>query len=256
MDEFSIRSIAEIGRTITGKTPSSSDPEDFGDKTPFVTPSDSFEHKYIGKTDRSLSAEGVRKLKGKLLPADSVLVTCIGSAMGKVAMNRAPSITNQQINSIVISDKYSPHYICYTLKNNYKQLRNASTGSTALPLLSKGDFDLLSIRIHNDKWVQQRIAAVLSALDAKIDLNNRINAELEALAKTIYDYWFVQFDFPDAHGRPYKSSGGAMVWNDTLKRETPARWELGSLSDIANITMGQSPAGESYNKVGTGVVFF
>jgi type I restriction enzyme S subunit len=103
---------------------------------------------------------------------------------------------------------------------------------------------------------QQKITAVLSALDAKIGLNNSINAELKALAKTIYDYWFVQFDFPDAHGRPYKSSGGTMVWNDTLKREIPAAWSDGALSDIANITMGQSPAGDSYNEDGRGVVFF
>ncbi|HOY78225.1 MAG TPA: restriction endonuclease subunit S [Hyphomonadaceae bacterium] len=77
--------------------------------------------------------------------------------------------------------------------------------------------------------VQQKIAAVLSALDAKIDLNNRINAELEALAETIYDYWFVQFDFPDAEGLPYKTNGGKMVWNDALKREIPAGWEVGPL---------------------------
>lgn len=82
---------------------------------------------------------------------------------------------------------------------------------------------------------QRRIAAVLSALDAKIDLNHRINAELEALAKTIYDYWFVQFDFPDAHGRPYKSSGGAMVWNDTLKREIPAGWGHALLGNIVDV---------------------
>ena len=232
MDEFSIRHVAELGRTVTGKTPSSSDPLDFGDGTPFVTPSDSFEQKYIGKSERSLSAEGVRKLKGKLLPPESVLVTCIGSAMGKVAMNRVASITNQQINAIVVSEKYSPHYVCYALKNSYKQLRNAATGSTALPLLSKGDFDLLPIRIHNDKSIQQQIATVLSALDAKIDLNNRVNAELEALAKTIYDYWFVQFDFPDASGRPYKSSGGAMAWNDTLRREIPAGWQDGVLGKL------------------------
>ena len=81
---------------------------------------------------------------------------------------------------------------------------------------------------------QKKIAAVLFALDAKIDLNNRINAELEALAKTIYDYWFVQFDFPDTHGRPYKSSGGAMVWNDTLKREIPAGWNACSLGQVVS----------------------
>ena len=71
---------------------------------------------------------------------------------------------------------------------------------------------------------QQKIAFILSSLDSKIELNNRINAELEAMAKTLYDYWFVQFDFPDANGKPYKSSGGAMVWNDELKREIPEEW--------------------------------
>jgi type I restriction enzyme S subunit len=65
---------------------------------------------------------------------------------------------------------------------------------------------------------QQQIASVLSALDSKIELNNRINAELEAMAKTLYDYWFVQFDFPDENGKPYKTSGGKMVWNEELKR--------------------------------------
>lgn len=87
-------------------------------------------------------------------------------------------------------------------------------------------FDLLSdykIRVP-EITEQQRIAAVLSALDAKIELNNRINAELEAMAKTLYDYWFVQFDFPDKNGKPYKSSSGKMVWNAELKREIPEGW--------------------------------
>jgi len=79
---------------------------------------------------------------------------------------------------------------------------------------------------------QQNIAAVLSALDAKIDCNNRINAELEAMAKTLYDYWFVQFDFPDANGKPYKSSGGKMVYNAILKREVPARWHSIRLNEL------------------------
>lgn len=79
---------------------------------------------------------------------------------------------------------------------------------------------------------QRKIAAVLSVLDAKIDLNNRINAELEAMAKTLYDYWFVQFDFPDKNGNPYKSSGGKMVWNKELKREIPVGWSTCTLADI------------------------
>ena len=106
------------------------------------------------------------------------------------------------------------------------------------------------------KNYQDKIAAVLSALDTKIDCNNRINAELEAMAKTLYDYWFVQFDFPDTNGKPYKSSGGKMVYNTTLKREIPKGWEDKQLSQIANITMGTSPTGDSLNDFGEGVEFF
>jgi type I restriction enzyme S subunit len=106
------------------------------------------------------------------------------------------------------------------------------------------------------KDYQDKIVAVLSALDKKIELNNRINAELESMAKTLYDYWFVQFDFPDADGKPYKTSGGKMVYNPTLKREIPEGWSDKTLSQIANITMGQSPDGSSYNEEGVGTIFY
>lgn len=85
------------------------------------------------------------------------------------------------------------------------------------------------------KDYQDKIVAVLSALDKKIELNNRINAELEAIAKTLYDYWFVQFDFPDANGNPYKTSGGKMVYNPTLKREIPEGWSDDTLGEIAEL---------------------
>ncbi|WP_298733423.1 restriction endonuclease subunit S [uncultured Chitinophaga sp.] len=78
---------------------------------------------------------------------------------------------------------------------------------------------------------QQKIAAVLSALDDKIELNNRINAELEQMAKMLYDYWFVQFDFPDANGKPYKSTGGKMVYDEVLKREIPKGWNVTVFND-------------------------
>ncbi|EIJ3706647.1 restriction endonuclease subunit S [Escherichia coli] len=107
-----------------------------------------------------------------------------------------------------------------------------------------------------EKSVQKKISSALRAIDDKLEINNRINAELEAMAKTLYDYWFVQFDFPDANGKPYKTSGGKMEYNTTLKREIPAGWAVNTLSQIANITMGQSPAGESYNEDGIGTLFF
>ncbi len=103
--------------------------------------------------------------------------------------------------------------------------------------MPRGDkSQILDFTIPNlKKSEQKKIAAVLSALDAKIDCNNRINAELEALTKTLYDYWFVQFDFPDANGKPYKSSGGKMVYNAALKREIPEGWQVATLASITPI---------------------
>ena len=103
---------------------------------------------------------------------------------------------------------------------------------------------------------QHTIRKVLADIDRKIELNKRINDNLEAMAKQLYDYWFVQFDFPNEEGKPYKSSGGAMVWNEKLKREIPQGWSNGVLSDVANITMGQSPDGSSYNEDGEGIIFY
>jgi type I restriction enzyme, S subunit len=234
MNEIANIKIAAIGHTVTGKTPSSNNPEDFGTEFMFVTPSDSFDSKTIIYTERYLSEEGVSKLSNKLLPPKSVMITCIGSAMGKVSMNKTRCITNQQINSIIPSKNYHPDYIYYSVKNNYKLLRNASTGSTALPLLNKTDFDLLELPIHTNKNTQQKIVNVLSSLDSKIELNNQINTELESMAKTLYDYWFVQFDFPNENDKPYKTSGGKMVWNEELKREIPEGWEVTLFSDWIN----------------------
>ena len=95
--------IGDIGITITGKTPSSNNPEDFGNGYMFITPSDSFDEKMIYKTNRYLSEIGIEKLKNKILPPKSVLVSCIGSAMGKIIMNHSSAISNQQINSIIVN---------------------------------------------------------------------------------------------------------------------------------------------------------
>ncbi len=146
-----------------------------------------------------------------------------------------------------------PKYIYYLLKTLSLNDRGSGSG---VPTMNRNHLHPLRVSAYLDFSYQQKIASVLSSLDSKIELNNRINAELEALAKTLYDYWFVQFDFPDANNKPYKSSGGKMVLNKELKREIPENWSNGDLKDIANITMGQSPPGASYNDDGDGITFF
>ena len=121
-----------------------------------------------------------------------------------------------------------------------------TTGST-INRLYNNDIKNLEISFP-DLIKQQSIAAVLSALDKKIALNKQINARLEEMAKTLYDYWFVQFDFPDANGKPYKSSGGEMVFDETLKRKIPKGWEVKSLGEIENnIITGKTPSTQYSN---------
>jgi type I restriction enzyme S subunit len=153
-----------------------------------------------------------------------------------------------------LNTDYLYHFLTYEGTINYLQ-RRAENRIGSFPQITFDVLKKLQIWLP-DIALQQKIAKVLSDLDAKIQLNKKINDNLEQMAKMLYDYWFVQFDFPDVNGKPYKASGGKMVWNAELNRELPVGWENGCLSDIANITMGQSPPGESYNEEGNGMIFY
>ena len=145
-----------------------------------------------------------------------------------------------------------PYYLYYYLKQ--LDLTRLDSG-TGVPSMTFDSYYNIKVCLPNiDK--QRAVGQLLSVVDDKIQLNKRINDNLEAMAKQLYDYWFVQFDFPNEDGKPYKSSGGTMVWNEKLKREIPQGWSNGVLSDVANITMGQSPDGSSYNEDGEGIIFY
>jgi hypothetical protein len=110
-------------------------------------------------------------------------------------------------------------------------------GQSAQPGLSVATLSKVEMRLPK-KEVQDKIFQLLSTLDEKIALNNQINATLEQMAKTLYDYWFVQFDFPDDNGKPYKSSGGEMVYNETLKRDIPKGWGVKQLNQLITVKDG------------------
>lgn len=141
----------------------------------------------------------------------------------------------------VIDKNVDPKFLFYKITQPYltNYLHTVATNNvSAYPSINPSDLGELEIEIPIDLKNQQKIAAVLSALDSKIELNNRINAELESMAKTLYDYWFVQFDFPNAKGKPYKSSGGKMVWNEELKREVPDSWATTTIGEYAEVKKG------------------
>jgi type I restriction enzyme S subunit len=121
----------------------------------------------------------------------------------------------------------------YALAMQDSFFENAMLGikGTQMPRGDKNKIMEFPVYIHSGKE-EQKLGELIDKIQKKIALNTRMNAELEAMAKQLYDYWFVQFDFPDENGNPYKSSGGKMVYNPTLKREIPAGWEVSSLSSV------------------------
>ena len=129
------------------------------------------------------------------------------------------------------------YYYYFQLAHIQRHFYNIATGSTIknLSLKSIQDFE---VPVPNEiEW--QGIARALSLIDSKIEINNKINAELEAMAKILYDYWFVQFDFPDENGKPYNRSGGKMVWSEELKKEIPESWEVKKISTVAQFVNGK-----------------
>lgn len=151
------------------------------------------------------------------------------------------------------NEKIYPLYLYYYMKSDFfhKQINVSMIGAVQKALTIKMLSDILiEIPSLNE---QKKIATILSVIDKKIELNNKINDELEAMAKTIYDYWFLQFEFPNEEGKPYKSSGGKMVWNEELKREIPEGWTNGLISDLGEIISGGTPStkhDEYYSKNG------
>jgi type I restriction enzyme S subunit len=251
MSEWKEYKISELGRVITGKTPSSKNPEEWGNKVAFVTPTDFDSYnKSIEGSIRYLSERGAKVFNSKLLPPNSVIVTCIGSQMGKVALNKIPCVTNQQINSIILNENFNSDFIYYLISSMQDYLRNLATGGSTMPIVNKSDFENIKI-IAPNLPIQTAIAEILSSLDDKIELNNKINQELENLAQTLFKQWFIDFEFPNENGEPYKSSGGEMV--DSEMGEIPKGWRIGSIYDISSVIYGAPFKSSLFNQENKGL---
>lgn len=162
-------------------------------------------------------------------------------SVGKVHYYEQPTWAHNTVLFLKDFKGNNPKYLYYLLKNLHLD-NTFQKGSSVIPSLDRNLVHSLVVPFHKDINDQRKIVIVLSAIDRKIELNRHINDNLEAMAKQLYDYWFVQFDFPNEEGKPYKSSGGAMVWNEKLKREIPQGWSDCVLGDyIGRITNGLNP---------------
>lgn len=167
-----------------------------------------------------------------------------GKTRGNASILMIETTTNQACCNIKVNDALADYrFLYYWLKNNYENLRTLSAG--VRNNLNADDIKSFPFP-ENSLPEQEKIADILSVVDDKIELNSKICSELETMAKTLYGYWFMQFDFPDENGKPYRTSGGEMEWNEQLKREIPKGWGVTNIGKItANFDSRRIPLSQN-----------
>ena len=223
--------LKDVGKIVTGKTPKTSIEDNYGGDIPFLTPSDDMNVKIIQYTNKTLSLKGLKEVKNCLIPKNSVCVSCIGSDLGKVVLTSEDTVTNQQINSIIVNDDYDYNFIYYTMNLVGKQLNYMSKSSTAVPIINKSTFSKELIFVPPLEE-QRKISSILSNIDNLIDTLNEINKNLQNLIKILYKEYFESFELDNV----------------------PDDWELVNIGSIIDIYNGYSYKGTELQESDCGMV--
>lgn len=226
--------LADAFNTSSGATPLSTEASYYENGTiPWIN-SGELASPYIYGTTNFISQAGFENSSTEIYPIDTVLVAMYGATAGKASLLKMEACTNQAICAILPNKDYSSTFLKYSIDTLYDHLVGLSSGS-ARDNLSQAELKKLKLIMPPTKDEQNKLVSILALIDRKIELNRAINQNLEAMAKQLYDYWFVQFDFPNKEGKPYKSSGGEMLWNEKLKREIPKGWESAKLDNLFQV---------------------
>ncbi|WP_304332089.1 restriction endonuclease subunit S [Brachyspira innocens] len=230
--------ISECAEIICGGTPSTSKMEYWDGNIPWITPKDlsNYNSMYISKGNRNISELGLKNSSAKLLPKNTILLTT-RAPIGYIAIAKNELSTNQGFKSLIMKDGNIPEFFYYLLKYNMDSIKNLGNGTTFMEVNSTS-LKKLELNIPPLEK-QKKIASILSSLDDKIELNNRMNKILEEMAQTIFKEWFVNFNFPSEEGKPYKDSGGKMIKSEL--GAIPDGWKVDSLSNVFDISIGKTP---------------
>jgi len=229
MKGWDLKRIDELGKIVTGKTPSCDYPDEFGSEYPFITPSDIPNTQKQISVERFLSEKGMESHKSIRLPPKTTCVVCIGATIGKVCTTKVQSFSNQQINSIITNEKNDPDFVYY-LATTLKDALVSFAGGAATPIVNKSVFSSIKVLAPAKKH-QRKIAAILSAYDDLIKINNLRIAILEKMAEELYREWFVRLRFP-GHD------------NVKIVKGVPEGWEVKQITQIYRTSSGSTPSRE------------
>ena len=252
--------LGDIAISQTGPFGSQLHEEDYvSEGTPIVTVEHLGDTNFTHQNLPFVSEADTKRLSKYILIEGDIVFSRVGSIDRNVYVDKNHEgwmFSGRCIRVRADKNKVNPRYLSYYFKQNSfkKMMMNLAVGAT-MPSLNTKIMNSLELDLL-PRENQDKIANILSAIDDKIQINNQINQELEAMAKTLYDYWFVQFDFPDQNGNPYKSSGGKMVYNPELKREIPKGWGVASIRDFeSNIITGKTPSRTNSDNFGGEIPF-
>lgn len=237
--------IKEIGKVITGKTPSTEDASNFDGKYSFITPSDikSFDEKYLLETERTLSEKGIKKLKNNILPKEAICFVCIGSTIGKMCLTNTIAYSNQQINSLIVNNNFDAHYMFYFLRyiKSYFQQLGAGTGS-GKGIVNKTTFENSKVKVETNKNIQVKIADILSTYDNLIENNNKRIKLLEQMTENLYKEWFVRFRFPGYENVEFeeKKPRSWKVGTEEKKHLAPSIFKYDEFRNIGSFLRGKN----------------
>ena len=254
-------SIGDLGKVCTGKTPHTNNQEFYGEEYPFYTPSDMNGGRFLKSTKRYLSKLGISTVRNSIIESGSVLVSCIGSDMGKVTIAPSKGVTNQQINTICPHDWVDSLYLYYSLCTRKRELKSLATGGSAQPILNKSSF--CQIKIEMPPFHEQKaIAHVLGTLDEKIELNQKTNETLEGITKAIFKSWFINFDPVRAKAKGRSTGLPNEIsdlfpdsFEDSEIGQIPNSWNTKKITDWGETVCGKTPSTKKESYYGNDYMF-
>jgi len=233
---------------VTGKTPSTSDPDNFDGPYPFITIPDLNGRVVVDLTERTLSQKGADIIKSCLLPPNAVMMSCIAT-VGRCGVTAKPSFTNQQINSVIPTGNVDTRFLYYAFTQIGSAIESAGGGGSVYTNVSKSRFSDIEITLPANIAEQRAIAHILGTLDDKIELNRRMNETLEGIARAIFKSWFVDFDpvRAKAEGRdPGLPKHIADLFPDSFEDaeigKIPKGWEVVPLPDVIDVNPPRTSA--------------
>ena len=235
MIEWKEYKLTDLMNIIGGGTPKTSESSYWGGEIPWLSVVDfGNAYKKVHKTEKSITEIGLNNSSTKILKKGQIIISARGT-VGELAMLGADMAFNQSCYGLdAKSEICTNDFLYYLMKQKIAELKRNAHGAV-FDTITRNTFETVSAFIP-DRPTQTAIAEILSSLDDKIELNNKINQELENLAQTLFKQWFIDFEFPNENGEPYKSSGGEMVESEL--GEIPKGWEIDSLDNIAEFLNG------------------